>query len=222
MYVCVTHQVWVYNLASPWSSSSFHSFAFLHLLHHLVSLWYAVLNDSQTVRLHFVSYHIHFRTYKSPPVALHQLLNDDMCSVSSHCHLSLSVHWPLVHVHVLCSNHLSFFTLSLLHGLRTFLPSLYFHNYHPSLIIFSFHVLPSSINLNVMPPHLCPPSLCPPPPLLCLCSPRVASNRPGEPAPPAGQCHAGCQWLVPANGGDGEASCSQSPPGRERALLYIH
>lgn len=63
-----------------------------------------------------------------------------------------------------------------------FLSSHYFHNCHPSLIIFFFFVLPSFINLNLMPPYLCPPSLCPPQ-LLCLCPPCCLTQGGGTCAP---------------------------------------
>lgn len=65
--------------------------------------------------------------------------------------------------------------------------------------------------------------------LSCISAPRAPSSsdspwscRPWELAPPAGQRHAGCQRLVSADGGDREAGCAESPPGREGALLYIY
>ncbi len=38
----------------------------------------------------------------------------------------------------------------------------------------------------------------------------------------AEQCHAGCEWHVPSDGGDWEAGCAPSPPGGKGALLHLH
>ena len=46
--------------------------------------------------------------------------------------------------------------------------------------------------------------------------------RPRGPAASAGQCHAGCDWHVPADGGDREAGSAQGPRGREGPLLHFH
>lgn len=49
-----------------------------------------------------------------------------------------------------------------------------------------------------------------------------APFRPGGPSASAGQCHAGCEWHVPADGGDREAGGAACSSGGERTLLYLH
>lgn len=49
-----------------------------------------------------------------------------------------------------------------------------------------------------------------------------APFRPGGPSASAGQCHAGCKWHVPVDGGDREAGGATGSSGGERTLLYLH
>lgn len=124
-------------------------------------------------------------------------------------HFRLSVHRPPVHSSVsLFVLIISFFLLS------------FFLTFHVTCVILT--QLPSFLNLLFIPPPLClfdSPRCCS---FLCSSSLHFDRRRAGEPAPPAGQRHAGCQRLVPADGGDGEAGGETSASGGQRSLLFIH
>lgn len=145
-----------------------------------------------------------FRTCTSAPAAILQfkMLTCVLCPhITKYADMWVqcsSVHWPAVHTILsLCSNHLIF--------------------YPPPCS--PWNILSLIITCPLVSPHSSPVSLLPSAP---SSSASPWSRRPWEPAPPAGQRHAGCQWLVSTDGGDGEAGCAESPPGRKGALLYIY
>lgn len=95
-----------------------------------------------------------------------------------------------------------------------------------SLQSFHFSIWPSILSdtLAIFHSVHSPPCFIPLPVFLPFFSVTLSVTpfRPGGPSASAGQCHAGCEWHVPADGGDREAGGAASSSGGERTLLYLH